>query len=300
MKQSPFLYAVGVVLLGSLMASSSAIWIRFLPGVSPILIGLIRVSGASIIFFPWFWREWRRKSIRLREFRYSALAGLALALHFATWISSLRYTSVANSVLFVATHPMFVIAISLTILKVRVARNQILGSLVALVGVVFIQWREISFGASPGLLSGESLGNLLALLGGFFAAVYLLLSWEARKSLSTMLHVEVTYATAAIALLVALVLVPVPMIPLPDGSFLFLGLLILLPTVGGHTIFNWGVHHIGAPLVSLFGLMEPVESAILAFIILGEQVSLTTILGGCIIISGLLLAVWQGGRCADR
>jgi drug/metabolite transporter (DMT)-like permease len=195
---------------------------------------------------------------------------------------------------------MFVIAISLTILRLRVARNQIIGSLVALVGVVFIQWRELSFGSSVGLLSGESLGNILALLGGFFAAVYLLLSWEARKSLSTMLHVEVTYATAAIVLLVVLLLVRNPLTPLPNGSILFLGLLILLPTVGGHTIFNWGVHHIGAPRVSLFGLMEPIESAFLAFIILGEHVSLTTILGGCIIISGLLLAVWQRRVPADR
>lgn len=300
MKQSPFLSAVGVVLLGSLMASSAAIWIRFLPGVSPIFISFIRVAGASIIFFPWFWREWQHKSIRLREFRYSALAGIALALHFATWISSLRYTTVANSVLFVATHPMFVIAISLTILRLRVARNQIVGALVALAGVVFIQWRELSFGSSAGLLSGESLGNILALLGGFFAAVYLLLSWEARKSLSTMLHVEVTYATAAIVLLTALLLARNPLTPLPGGSILFLGLLILLPTVGGHTIFNWGVHHIGAPLVSLFGLMEPVESAFLAFIILGEHVSGTTILGGCIILIGLILAVWQGGMRTDR
>ncbi|MFC1547982.1 DMT family transporter [Candidatus Neomarinimicrobiota bacterium] len=300
MKQSPFLYVIGIVLLGSLMASSAAIWIRFLPGVSPIAISFIRVAGASMIFLPWFWHEWKRKSIKLREFRYSALAGIALALHFATWISSLKYTTVANSVLFVATHPVFVIAISLTILRLRVAKNQIIGSLVALVGVVFIQWRELSFDSSAGLLSGESLGNILALLGGFFAAVYLLLSWEARKSLSTMLHVEVTYATAAIVLLVVLILVRNPLTPLPNGSILFLGLLILLPTVGGHTIFNWGVHHIGAPRVSLFGLMEPIESALLAFIILGEQVSLTTILGGCIIISGLLLAVWQRRVPADR
>ncbi|MFC1583625.1 EamA family transporter, partial [Candidatus Neomarinimicrobiota bacterium] len=99
MKQSPFLYVIGIVLLGSLMASSAAIWIRFLPGVSPIVISFIRVAGASIIFLPWFLHEWTRKSIKLREFRYSALAGIALALHFVTWISSLRYTTVANSVL---------------------------------------------------------------------------------------------------------------------------------------------------------------------------------------------------------
>ena len=293
MKRSPFLYASGIVLLGSLMASSSAIWIRLLPGVSPIFISFVRVTGASIIFFPWFWREWKRKSFGLREFRFSALAGLALALHFVAWIASLSYTSVANSVLFVATHPMFVIAISLTILKLRVNRNQIIGALIALAGVVFIQWRELSFGSSEGILSGESLGNILALLGGFLAAVYLLLSWEARKTLSTMLHVEVTYATASIVLLLVLPFVRISLTSLPDGSILLLGLLILLPTVGGHTIFNWGVRHIGAPMVSLFGLLEPVESAVLAFIILGEDVPLPTIIGGCIIIGGLVLAVWQ-------
>ncbi|MBA7613787.1 MAG: EamA family transporter [Calditrichaeota bacterium] len=293
MKQSPFAFAAGLVLLGSLMASSAAIWIRFLPEVSPISIGFIRVGGAAIIFFPLFWREWAKRRTSWRDFHYSVLAGVALALHFATWITSLRYTTVAHSVLFVATHPMFVIAISLGILRIPVARNQIVGALVALAGVVFIQWRDLGF-APPGSAGSEPiLGNALALAGGLFAAVYLLLSREARRSLCTVLHVEVTYATAAVVLLLATIVLRVPPLPLEPGSWLYLGLLILLPTVGGHTIFNWGLRHLGAPLVSLFGLLEPVESALLALLILGEGIGGHTIIGGAAIIGGLILAVWR-------
>ncbi|MBA7477770.1 hypothetical protein ES707_13184 [subsurface metagenome] len=300
MKQiTPFAQASGLVLLGSLMASSAAIWIRFLPEVSPISIGFIRTGGAAIIFFPWFWRERGRLRTSWRDFRYSVLAGVALALHFATWIASLSYTTVAHSVLFVATHPMFVIAISLGILRVPVARNQIVGALVALVGVIFIQWHAI-LTTSPASLEGLALslskgafGNLLALIGGFFAAVYLLLGREARKSLGTVLHVEVTYASAAVVLLLATLLLRVPPIPLSPGPWLYLGLLILLPTVGGHTIFNWGLRHLGAPLVSLFGLLEPVEAALLALLILGEGIGGYTVIGGVAIIGGLVLAVWR-------
>ncbi|UCD39112.1 MAG: EamA family transporter [Fidelibacterota bacterium] len=292
---TPFALATGVVLGGSLLASSAAIWIRFLPGVSPLAIGFIRTCGAAIIFFPWFWRQRIEQGLSWHDFRYSVMAGIALALHFATWITSLRYTTVANSVLFVSTHPMFVIAISLLILRIPVVRNQIVGALIALVGIIFIQWHDLDFSSSGGMFTGITLGNMLALAGGFFGAVYLLLGREARKTLSTVLHVEVTYASAAVVLLCAAIFTKVQIAPPEAEAWLFLGLLILLPTVGGHTIFNWGVHHIGAPLVALFGLLEPVESALLALIILGEGVGVTTIIGGGIILSGLSLAVWQPG-----
>ena len=289
----PFPFTVGVVLCGSLMASSSAIWIRFLPDLSPIVIGFIRVAGATVIFLPWFLREFGRQRPPWHVFRYSVLAGVALALHFATWIASLSYTTVALSVLFVATYPIFVIAISLGILRVPVARNQIIGAGVALSGIVFIQWHSHGADPSGSLLDGQPFGNLLALLGGFLAAVYMLFSQEARKSLSTILHVEVTYATAAVVLLLAVLTLGQPPIPLDPGPWLFLGLLILVPTLGGHTIFNWGVHHLGATLVSLMGLLEPVESALLALIFLGEGLPPHTLLGGIIILGGLTLALWQ-------
>ncbi len=293
MKSTSFAGAAAVVLLGSLMASSAAIWIRYLPGVSPLVIGYVRVGGAALILLPWFWLELvRRGPLAWPELRFSALAGVALALHFATWIASLRYTTVAHSVLFVATHPMFVIAISLWLLRVPVARNQVVGAVVALAGVVFIQWQELG-GGSHGGGASAALGNLLALAGGLFAAIYLLLGQEARRGLSTIIHVEVTYATAAVVLLLMALAFDVPGPPRVSGPWLYLALLVLLPTVGGHTIFNWGLRHLGAPLVSLFGLLEPVESTLLALLILGEAVPPTTALGAAVILGGLGLAIWR-------
>jgi len=285
--------AILLLLLGSILASSAAIWIRFVPEVSPISIGFIRVAGAAIIFFPFFWREWHRHRIPLRKLRYSALAGIALALHFATWIASLRYTTVAHSVLFVATHPIFVITISLGLLRIPVARNQIWGALIAVAGVVFIQWRDLGVHLSEGTATSNTYGNLLALIGGLFAAIYLLLSREARKSLTTVIHVEIAYSTAAVMLLLATFILRIPSIPLSPEPWLYLALLIILPTAGGHTIFNWSLRRLGAPLVSLFGLLEPVESAVFALLVLNEGVQGDTILGGIVIIGGLALAIWH-------
>ena len=285
--------ALGVVMVGSLMTSSSSIWIRFLIDIHPVIIGFVRVAGASIIFLPWFWRSLISHQFALRDFRYSVLAGIALALHFATWIASLSYTTVAQSVLFVATHPMFVIVISLTVLRIAVARNQIIGAMLAFAGIVFIQWWELELTVEGNLMSGNTGGNLLALAGGLFAAIYLLFSREARRSLSTLVHVEVTYATAAIVMLVLSLLLPEPTLPSQGKHWLYLILLILLPTVGGHTIFNWGLKHLGTPIISMMGLLEPIEAALLALIVLGEKMSIHTILGGAVIILGLALAVWR-------
>lgn len=293
MTRPPFLFAAGVMVAGSFMASSSAIWIRFLPDVSPIVVGFVRLSGAAIIFLPLFLREFRKRRPTLRQFRFSFLAGAALALHFASWISSVYYTTVAHSVLLGNTHPMFVILLSIFVLRRPIPRNQVIGALIALAGIVYIQWPYLTAGSEQLLQSRHAQGNLLAITGGFFGAAYMLFAQEARKSLNTILHVEVTYATAAAILLATALALRQPPLPLTPQPWLYLVLLILLPTLGGHTIFNWGVSHLGAPLVSLFGLLEPVESAILAFIFLNEDILMGTAAGGAIIIGGLALAIWQ-------
>lgn len=283
---------MAIVMGGSLMAASAAIWIRFIPEISPLVIGFIRTAGAALLLFPWFRREWRRQALSWRDLRLSVLCGVALALHFATWIASVNRTTVALSVLLVATHPMFVILISSALLHRKVAPNRIAGALLAFGGIVFIQWPYLAAGAH-GVWQGHGLGNLLALAGGFLAAIYFLLGQAARNRLGTIVHVEITYATAGVVLLVALLLAGETPIPLATRPWPYLALLILLPTVGGHTIFNWGLKHLGAPLIALIGLVEPIFSALLALIIFREGLPLATIGGGVIILAGLALALWS-------
>ncbi|MEE9464648.1 MAG: DMT family transporter [Candidatus Neomarinimicrobiota bacterium] len=287
--------AVSIVLSGILMAASSAIWIRFIPEISPFVIGFIRVTGAALIFYPWFRREWRRQDLGWRDLRVSIWCGVALALHFATWIASVNRTTIALSSLLMSTHPMFVILISVGVLRLPVARNQITGALIASGGIVFIQWPYLA-GGDGGLLQGHAWGNMLALSGGLFLAIYFLLGQAARHRLGTIIHVEITYAAAGVLLLMAALIAGEVPVPLASRPWPFLALLILLPTVGGHTILNWGVKHLGAPLLSLFGLLEPVLSALLALLILREGIPPMTIIGGGVILAGLVLALWPKSK----
>lgn len=281
--------ALWILLFGSLMASSASLWIRYLPEMPPLMIGALRTGGAALIFLPWVIRQWSVRQPEWKYLRLSILAGIALALHFATWITSLQHTTVAHSVLFVSTHPIFVIAITWGLLRQKVRTTQIAGTAIAIVGMIFIQWRNLASAAGQ----DGAWGNLLALAGGLFAAVYLVIGKQARQELGTLIHVEVTYFTAAVVLFIAALGAGDAIFPVTTGEAIFMLLLILLPTIGGHTIFNWGLKPLGAPVVSLFGILEPMEAALLAFLMLGEMVPLYTILGGMIILAGLGVAIWE-------
>ena len=273
-----------VVLFGTLLASSGALWIRLVPDLSPIVVGWYRVFGAGLFFLPFFLRKRSGKSLVLKNFRYSFSSGIALALHFALWISSLYYTSVSNSVLLVATHPIFVAILARFVFRLPLSRQEIWGIALALVGTTVIQWN--AFGDDANFW-----GNMLALGGGLFEALYFLFSHRSREILNTIDHVVVTYLTASVILFGWALGNGDRLIPQTGTEVLFLALLILLPTIGGHTIFNWGVKQLGPTRVSLLMLLEPPESAFLAFMFLSEGIAPTTWVGGCVILTGLYLAL---------
>jgi drug/metabolite transporter (DMT)-like permease len=294
-QQFPRPLALGILMAGSIMASSAAIWIKFLPDTSPLTMGFIRTVGAALILLPFFLADYRIHRPLPKDFIYSILSGLALAMHFATWIASLKYTTVAQSVLFVATAPVFVIIITIGILKRPVSWRRIIGGLIAVAGIIVVQYPNLGESAVGGD-SQRTLGNILALGGGLMAAIYIMLNQRARRKLTTMLHIEVAYVTAGLVLLVMALFSGHKLIPAASDQWIYLGLLILLPTVGGHTIFSWVLKHLDATLVSQFNLLEPVLATLLAFIVFGEAVGGATLIGGAVILTGLALAIRRGPR----
>jgi len=273
-----------LVLFGTLLASSGALWIRLVPDLSPIVVGWYRVFGAGLFFLPFFVYKRRGRPFEYKSFRFPFLAGLALALHFALWITSLYYTSVSNSVLLVATHPIFVALLARFVFRLPLARQEVWGIVLALIGTSIIQWHAL--GDTFGFW-----GNVMALGGGLFEALYFLFSHPSREKLSTLDHVVVTYFAASVILILWAIIIGARLLPNSGSEVIFLALLILLPTVGGHTIFNWGVKQLGPTRVSLLMLLEPPESAFLAFMFLGEGVLPITYVGGSVILLGLYIAV---------
>jgi len=249
---------------------------------------------AALMLAPWaaprLLREWR--ALSRGELVMLGLSGAALALHLATWIASLSYTSVASSVILVTTNPIYVGLASHYLLGERVSRRRALGIAVALAGSTIVSFGDLR-------LSGQALlGDALALLGALLMSGYILLGRAVRRKLSTLAYVWPCYAVAGLLLLALSLAGGQPLLGYDRGTFLALFLLALVPQTLGHSTLNWALGHVSPVLITLAILGEPIGASILAFLLLGEAPPLTALIGGPLILAGIYLASRDEARSA--
>jgi len=225
------------------------------------------------------------------ELRCVVASGICLAAHFHLWITSLRYTSVASSVVIVSSQPLFVMAGAHLWLGERSARRGLWGGVIAVLGGALVGMGDLQ-------VSGQALlGDLLALGGAVALAAYFLLGRAARRRLGTFTYSGLVYGTAALVLAALAGFRGETLLGYPPREWmLFLGLAVL-PTLGGHTLFNWALGKIRATVVSLAQLGEPVGAAGLAYLFFREIPSRWVLAGGALIMLGVYLHLTerQGG-----
>lgn len=272
--------------IGVIAVSWGAIFIRLAdaPALSVsayrLLFGALPVAGFAIA-------RRRRELARLSRSEWSllALSGLALALHFATWIASLGRTTVASSVALVTTQPVWVWLLLTLLLREPVSRRGTIAILVATAGGFMIAGADIS------VAGGALVGDLLALAGGLFAAIYFIAGRRVRPTLSLGAYVGVVYSVAALGLVVAALVAGQPFGGFSGETWTMLLLLALIPQLLGHSLLNWSLKYLSAATVSVVILGEPVISAALAAPILGERPGILRVAGGAVILAGVYLAV---------
>jgi drug/metabolite transporter (DMT)-like permease len=234
---------------------------------------------------------WRRRAEWTRlpphDLGLLLFSGGALACHFATWIASLQLTSVASSVALVTTQPVWVVLLARTFLGERVGRRAALGIGLAVAGGVAVAGGD--FSASPRAL----LGDLLALAGAVFAGLYIVAGRRVRARLSLGAYVGAVYPAAAAVLLLLALLGGVPLSGFDGRTWTALALLALVPQLLGHTLLNWTLRWLSAPLVAVAILAEPVVSTLLAIPVLGETPGPWTAVAGLATLAGVFLAVTE-------
>ncbi len=272
---------------GILAVSCGSIFVR-LAHAPALAVSAYRVFWASVLLAPALIagpiREWA--PLRRRDWGRLILSGVALGLHFALWITSLSYTSVASSVLLVDTTPFFIGLASPWVLGRPCSRRFWMGLGLAFAGCILI------FSGDWSQSAASTLGNTLALGGAVAMAVYLLIGARARQRLSLISYVWPVYAVSAVALFVACLVSGTPLRGFPPGSYLYMFLLGLVPQCIGHTTYNWSLRWLPPSLVALIGLAEPVGASILAYLILGESLTVAKLIGGAIV----LLGIYQASR----
>ena len=240
------------------------------------------------------WRQLQR--LGGKDIAVASAAGLMLALHFWSWNTSIGLTTVAASVVLVNLQPVFVALLSATFLAEPPARRQWLGITVALAGAGVVAAEAFTGSIVP---SGHRpmLGNLLAVAGAVTAAVYYVIGRGLRKTIDLWAYVGVVYGACFVALLAIAAIGRIPLSPQPPRELAIFAGLALGPMLLGHTGMNYALRYLPAYVVNLTVLGEPVGATLLAAIIPGisEVPTLSTLVGGGLILGGVILAARRGG-----
>lgn len=277
----PLPLLLGVIVVA---VSLSAIFIR-LTDAPGTVIALYRLAIASVLALPAAWRGIRRSTITARGLWLAIVAGVMLGWHFATWTSSLEFTSVAASVSLVTTNPLWIVLILWLFLGRRPLRRTLTGVIVAVAGGITIGLDD------SGGAAGDSamFGNFLAVAGAVFVSLNMLLGRAAQQAgLSVMAYSGISYLVATISLLPLPALLGQPYGPYPLDALLWILALAVVSQLVGHTAINYSLRFMDATLVSTVILLEPVVASVLAMIIFGEFPGLLTAAGALV----LLLGVW--------
>jgi drug/metabolite transporter (DMT)-like permease len=307
MKQPPrWLYLVALI-VAITAVSTASIFIRLAQKNAPSLaIAAWRLALASIVLAPLALTRYRGELARLsrRELLLGIASGLFLGLHFATWISSLAYTTVASSVVLVSTGPLWVALLSPFFLNERLSSGAFVGLALALVGGTIIAlsgactWGQgLSCQNISELMAGHNLrGDFLALAGAWAVTGYLIIGRRLRVKINLVPYIFVVYTVAAVSLLIAALILRVPLFGFQPITYLWLLLLALIPQLIGHSTYNWALRFLPAAIVAVATLGEPIGSATLAYFILDETPTIAVIFGGALILAGIYLAVRPRGK----
>ncbi len=277
--------------IGVAAISTAAPLIKLIPEVPSVLVAASRLGFASLILLPLGWRH--RHAVGRQQPALVLAAGLCLALHFVSWIASLRYTSVASSVILVTLTPLLLVPAGYLIWGERPTRQLGLGIGLAIGGSVCIAWNDFRLSPPQALY-----GDLLALGGAVMMAAYLVCGRLVRPSVPLPLYAGLVYACAAGCLWAVCLLSPVSILGYTGSAYLILLLLGLGPQLIGHTVVNWALAYLSPTIVAVILLAEPVGACLLAWLWLGESVSWLQGGGGALILAGIGLVNVQAQSAA--
>jgi drug/metabolite transporter (DMT)-like permease len=211
-------------------------------------------------------------------------ASACLALHFATWITSLNYTSVSNSVILVNTSPIWVALFGWLSQTDRLTARTLAAIALAVVGAAII-----GFGGTHGV-QGSVRGDLLALAGGAALGGYLVFARIARLQLPLVPYLFVCYTVAAVALWALALGSGAAMVGYDQATWMALIGVAVISQSLGHSSYNWALGFLRPSTVSVTLLGEGVIGSALAFMYFGEAVPRATWIGGPLVLAATWLA----------
>ncbi len=279
-----------LALFVSIAAVSTASILIRMSDAPPLTIAAYRLVFSTIILLPFFLISGGYRKVKgagTGEVITLMGVGVVLAVHFASWITSLSLTSVASSVIFVHVDPFFVAIVSQFLFGERINRRTIAGIVIGFLGATIIALGDYGLGEM------NLYGDLLALVGAVMLGIYILSGRRIRQRLDLVSYVTPVYATSAAVLVLGSLASMAPLSPYPPREYLLFIAIATVPMIFGHTVYNWALRWVSAPIVSISLLGEPVGATFLAYLFLGESPTPLTLVGGAITLTGIFMSVYS-------
>jgi drug/metabolite transporter (DMT)-like permease len=269
--------------VGVLSISLSSVLVR-LADAPALSTAFYRNAFAAAILVPIALVRDRRAFAGLtrRRWTLAVAAGVVLAAHFSTWIPSLDYISIAASTVIVTTQPVWV-AIGERVLGRPVGRGVVLGIALSLTGALVIFWRDLG--------TTNLTGDVLALLGAWFGAAYLLTGRTVRQEVPLLTYVGIAYTVAAICLAGVVAVAGQPFTGFDARVWLLFVAMAIVPQIGGHTVFNYLLSKVRPSAIAITITLEPVGASLLALLLFQEVPPWTAVVGGALILAGVVVTI---------
>lgn len=286
MRMPPFNPYFAVV-IGVIAVSTSAVLVKLAGSAPASITANYRLLFAVIIMSPIILLYYRNelKQVQKKDWILAIFAGIFLAFHFILWFASLNYTSVASSVVLVTLQPIFAFLGTYLFFKERFTAGAVISMVIALLGSVIISWSDFQ-------ISGLAFfGDILALLGAIMITSYFLMGQNVRRRLSLMTYTFLVYGVSTVTLFIYNVSLGYSFVGYPTSYWWIFLALAIVPTFLGHTMFNWALKWLSTSTISMAIVFEPIGASLLAYLVLGEEVTWSQFLGGTIVMFGLFLFI---------
>ena len=282
--------------LAVVAVSFSAIFIREAHAPA-ITIALYRnaIAAAMVLPVALVRRRAEIRSLTRTQLGIAVGSGALLAFHFATWIASLSYTTIAASVVLVTASPFLVAVMSSRLFGERMDRTALAGIVLGLVGAAVVSGGDLFV-----LSKRAAGGDLLALAGAVAAGGYFVAGRGLRREVSLLTYIALAYSTCALLLWPTAVVAGVRLTGFPARTWGLFVLMAVVPQMLGHTVFNYLLRDVSATMVAVSVMGEPVGSTLLALAFFGEIPPWTAVVGGLLILGGIYAALTSPGRARRR
>ncbi len=264
LKYSDYTLYFTLLLLGVLSASTSFIFIRE-SSQAPAMLASHRLLLTVVILSPLLLRDYRKYPCNLKSLiTPTLLPGLILALHFITWNIGARITLAANATLIVNLVPLVMPVFMLFLYHENISRKEIAATTLALSGLLILSASDLSISTE------HLLGDLVCFVSMVLFGFYLALARKSTKQKTLWLYLVPMYLVAGIFCFLLALLYSSPFQPYNQKDIYMLLGLALIPTVAGHSIFNFCMQKLRGQTVSIMTMGQFVFAAVFAAILYDE------------------------------